>query len=162
MKNLLLSAAALLLAPGAIYSVDEPPLKEGFWTIRTQMTQNPGNTKEDTTRSVCRNHAYDAYTRSTAKKTNCKTISESTSGTTTTTDSECKVNDIVIRNKGTLTVTGDTATRSEAHTTYTPAFGGVTESTMTTDQKYLGSCPAGVQPGDLTTADGKVNHLWKH
>jgi hypothetical protein len=27
------------------------------------------------------------------------------------------------------------------------------------DQKYIGSCPAGAQPGDLTTADGKVVHL---
>ncbi len=161
MKNLLLSAAALLLAPGAIYSVDEPPLKEGFWTIRTQMTQNPGNTKEDTTRSVCRNHAYDAYTRSTAKKTNCKTISESTSGTTTTTDSECKVNDIVIRNKGTLTVTGDTATRSEAHTTSTPPARGVSESTMIVEEKYVGACPAGVGPGDIVAADGKVLHTWQ-
>jgi hypothetical protein len=36
------------------------------------------------------------------------------------------------------------------------------DSTMTMDQKYLGSCPAGVQPGDLTSADGKVTHLWNH
>jgi hypothetical protein len=64
--------------------------------------------------------------------------------------------------KGTSSFQGDTSTHSEARTTYAPAFGGVTDSTMTIDQKYLGSCPAGVQPGDLTAADGKVNHLWKH
>jgi hypothetical protein len=27
-------------------------------------------------------------------------------------------------------------------------------------QKYVGSCPAAAQPGDLTTANGKVVHLW--
>jgi hypothetical protein len=40
-------------------------------------------------------------------------------------------------------------------------MGGASEITMM-DQKYVGRCPAGAQPGDLTTADGKTIHLWKH
>ncbi len=39
---------------------------------------------------------------------------------------------------------------------------GITETTMTQDQKYLGNCPAGAQPGDMTTSNGTVKHLWKH
>jgi len=27
---------------------------------------------------------------------------------------------------------------------------------MIMDQKYVGSCPAGTQPGDLTNADGRL------
>ena len=40
-------------------------------------------------------------------------------------------------------------------------MGGVSETTMIMDQKYVGSCPAGAQPGDITYADGRVTH-WRH
>jgi hypothetical protein len=54
------------------------------------------------------------------------------------------------------------ASHSETHTTYTPALAGTAESTMIMDQKYVGGCPAGIQPGDRIAANGTVNHLWKH
>ena len=74
----------------------------------------------------------------------------------------CVVAGTVIDTKSTGTIAGDTAAHTEIHTTFSPAFGGVTESTMIQDQKYVGSCPAGAQPGDMTNADGTVIHLGKH
>ena len=68
----------------------------------------------------------------------------------------------VVESKGTTTFQGDTATHSETHATYTPPMGGISGMTMIMDQKYVGSCPAGLQPGDRTNADGSVIHLWKH
>ena len=32
---------------------------------------------------------------------------------------------------------------------------GKTETLMTMDSRYLGSCPAGMKPGDSVMADGK-------
>jgi len=32
---------------------------------------------------------------------------------------------------------------------------GKSETVMIIDAKYLGSCPAGMKPGDVVTADGK-------
>jgi hypothetical protein len=68
----------------------------------------------------------------------------------------------VIETKGTATFSGDTSTHSESHATYTPAMAGISEMTMIQDQKYVGSCPAGAQPGDRINADGTVIHLGKH
>ncbi|HVR24953.1 MAG TPA: hypothetical protein VMU26_16705 [Candidatus Polarisedimenticolia bacterium] len=56
----------------------------------------------------------------------------------------------------TVIYTGDTSAHSETLATYTPALGGVSETTMIMDQKYVGSCPAGAQSGDLTNADGNI------
>jgi hypothetical protein len=98
--------------------------------------------------------------RSQSKKPKCKTVSESSSGGTATTISECTVGTTLIRNKGTLTMTGNTASHSEGHTTYDPPVRGMSESTMIMDQKYVGACPAGVEPGDMIGADGKIEHTW--
>ena len=68
----------------------------------------------------------------------------------------------VLDTKGTVVFQGDTSAHGEDHTTYTPAMNGISESTMIQDQKYVGSCPAGQQPGDITNADGRVIHTWKH
>jgi hypothetical protein len=67
-----------------------------------------------------------------------------------------------VDSKSVVTFEGESVAHSESHATYTPALTGFTEMTMSQDQKYLGSCPAGAQPGDLTQADGTVVHLWKH
>jgi len=161
MKSVLLSAAALWLVMGTIYAVDEPPLKEGLWSVRTQMIENPGNRKDETTRSICRSHAFDAYAQSQRKNTKCRTLSENSANGTITTVSECTVGTTLIKNTGTVTMTGDIASHSEGHTTYTPAVNGMSESTIIMDQKYVGACPAGVEPGDTIDADGKIQHTWK-
>jgi hypothetical protein len=74
----------------------------------------------------------------------------------------CKVGANDIDSKGIGTYQGDTATHSETHTTYTPAFYGVSETTRIQDQKYVGSCPANMQPGDSKSADGKITHSGKN
>lgn len=56
------------------------------------------------------------------------------------------------------TLWSDTAVRSESHATYTPPISGMSQSTTILEQKWVGACPAGVEPGDRVTADGTVSH----
>jgi len=156
-------AAALLLLIGTAIGADPPDVKEGLWSIHTQTIDNPGSKKSESSTTICRSHAYDQHVQSLSKSAmkGC-TLKESSEGSKHISELHCVVAGTAIETKGTSVFQGDTSTHSETHTTYTPAFYGVTDSTMTQDQKYLGSCPAGVQPGDLTLADGTVNHLWKH
>jgi hypothetical protein len=49
----------------------------------------------------------------------------------------------------------------ESHTTYKPPMRGIEETTMIMDQKYVGACPADMQPGERMDKDGKVIHLGK-
>jgi hypothetical protein len=51
--------------------------------------------------------------------------------------------------KITYTYQGDTASHTEMHTNT-----GKSETVMTMDAKYVGSCPAGMKPGDAIMADG--------
>jgi len=163
MKKMLVSAAAALLTIGIAMAGEAPEVKEGLWSIHRQTIDNPGNKKSDTSSTICRNHAYDQHVQALAKNVKgCTRVSESFQGGKLSTEMHCVVAGTVIDTRETATYQGDTSTHAEIHTTYTPAFAGVTESTMIMDQKYIGSCPAGAQPGDMTSADGSVNHLWKH
>jgi hypothetical protein len=56
----------------------------------------------------------------------------------------------------TTTAEGDMAFHTESHTTWAPATNGVSQSNTIIDQKYIGSCPAGVRPGDRMPAIGST------
>ena len=160
-KMLISAAAALLLS--IAHAADTPELREGLWSIHTQSIDNPGNQKSESTRTICRNHAYDKSVGALAKTAmkGCTIVNESVQGGKTYSEVHCVVGGITINTKGTGTYAGDMSTHSEVHTTYSPAFAGMSESTMIMDQKYIGSCPAGAQPGDQTDAGGTVTHLGK-
>jgi len=156
-------ASTLLLSIGIAIAGDPPDVKEGLWSIHTQSTDNPGNVKSDGNTKICRSHAYDAHVKEEAKNMKgCTKANESFTGNKYSVEMHCTVGATTIDSKGTTTFDGDSATHSENHATYTPAMAGISETTMIQDQKYRGACPAGMEPGDLTAADGHVNHLWKH
>jgi hypothetical protein len=78
-NKMLISATAALVLPIA-YATDPPELREGLWSIHTQVTDNPGNKKSESTRTLCRNHAYDKSVEAKAKKTlikGCTKVDES-------------------------------------------------------------------------------------
>jgi hypothetical protein len=156
-----ISILALLLATGTAHAVDPPPLKEGLWSIHRQTIDNPGNKKSESTSTICRSHAYDLHVESLSKAMKGCATSIKGDGGKFTSEAHCVVSGTKIDTTGTAAYQGDSGAHSESHATYTPAMAGITESAMIVDQKYVGSCPAGQQPGDMTTGDGHVVHLWK-
>jgi hypothetical protein len=164
MKTMLGSAAVALLFTSAVAkAVNLPEMTEGLWSIHTQTVANPGNKKSDNTSTICRSHAYDQYTLDLEKKIKgCSTVNESLQGNKYSIQTHCVMGATVVESKSNVVFQGSSAAHSESHATYSPALSGITEMSMTQDQKFLGSCPAGAQPGDLTQTDGTVVHLWKH
>ncbi len=164
MKKLLFCVrATVLLSFASAHAADLPDVKEGLWSNQTQTIDNPGNKRGGGTLTICRSHAYDQYVKNlAAKMPGCQKLSENLRGHTLTTALRCTVANTVIDTKETATFQGDTAIHAETHATYTPPLYGVSDSTMTMDQKYLGSCPADMQPGDMKRADGKIVNGWKH
>ena len=147
------------LAIAAAGAGDAPEVKEGLWSVHTQTIENPGNKKTEGSFELCRSHAYDQSVRATAKAMKaCTMTNESLQGGKYSSGTHCVVGGTTIESKGTTTFQGDTSTHSETHSTYSPAMGGISESTTIMDQKYVGSCPAGMQPGDRKMADGRVVH----
>jgi hypothetical protein len=155
--------SAVLLSFASAHAADRPDVKEGLWSSQTQTIDNPGNKRGGGLMTICRSHAYDQYVKDlAAKMPGCNKASESTSGHIISTTLRCTVENTVIDTKETATFQGNTAVHSETHATYTPPLYGVSESTMIMDQKYLGDCPADMQPGDMKSADGRIVNSWKH
>lgn len=154
-------AMAAFMLPIA-YATDPPEVKEGLWTVHSEMTNNPGGQKIEGTYTLCRDHAFDQAVREREKGIKgCTTVSESFQDRKYSSEIHCAMGSTAIASKGTTTYQGDTSFHSETHAAYTPALGGVSESIIVMDQKYTGSCPAGTQPGDRTNEDGTVIHLGK-
>jgi len=70
--------------------------------------------------------------------------------------SKCAVGGRVIVSRGTYTYESPTSTRTESHATYTPAFNGKTEESLVQEQRYVGNCPAGMNPGDRLMGNGTL------
>lgn len=162
MKNAMLVLAIVAVVSPTARATNPPDVKEGLWSVHTQSSDNPGSKKSEGTYTLCRDHAYDLSVRARAKTVKgCTTVSESFEAGKYSTEIRCVTAGTTIESKGTTTFQSDTAFHSETHATYSPAFYGVSETTMIIDQKYVGGCPAGVQPGDRTNSDGTVMHLRK-
>jgi hypothetical protein len=162
MNKMVIGVIVILCLVGFAAAIDLPPMREGLWSIHTQTSDNPGNVKHDFTQKICRNHAYDDAARAKAKNMpGCKVLNENLSAHTYTIEMECNIAGSVIHSKGVTTSTGEDAVRSETHTTYAPAMRGVSDTTMIMEQKYEGSCPAGIEPGDIIRPDGTILHTGK-
>ncbi|MGO9097343.1 MAG: DUF3617 domain-containing protein [Bryobacteraceae bacterium] len=162
MKWMLVCAAVALVLPTA-NAANPPGVREGLWSVHTQSIDNPGNKKSEGTYTLCRDHAYDESVLAKAKNMKgCTTNSESFEGGKYSSEMHCAVAGTVVESKGTTIFQGDTSTHSESRATYNPPMAGISETTMIMDQKYVGACPAGAQPGDRTDANGRVTHLGRH
>ena len=150
----------LALAVTEARAARPPQLLEGLWEIQIRSTENPGGKKAEYSFRLCRDHAYDDKQTDDLVKDNknCTTKLESLGGDKFSAESRCSVSGIVIVSKGVSTYQGGSTVHSESTATYTPPLYGKSGETMIQDQRYLGSCPAGMKPGDRMTADGSIMH----
>lgn len=177
MKKMLGFAAATFLLPiGGANAAGQPEMKEGLWSIHTHTQSigtvwgddpenNPGNQKSEETESsqkVCRSHALDEKARSLAKnREGCTTIGESFEDSTYSLELHCvKSMTIFIDTKEMSTFQGDTSIHTELRGSLKTPW-GVVETTTIQDEKYIGRCPEGAEPGDMIEEDGRVNHQGK-
>jgi hypothetical protein len=161
-KRFAIAVAVPMLLSWAIAAANPPEMLEGLWSIHSQSVDNPGNKKTESTSTLCRSHAYDLHVIELAKATTHCTVNEDVQANKYSVTTHCVVAGTVVDSTSTATYTGNTAAHSETRATYNPALGGVSEVTIVQDEKYLGNCPAGGRPGDVTRADGAVVHLWAH
>src|SRR5579871_765654 len=114
MKPLIPVAASAFVLLGFADAADEPPLKEGLWSIQTETVSQPGDKKVSGTRSLCRNHAYDDDVRARAKAVaaNCKTVLDKSKGGRTELETECVIAGTTTHSKATTNTTSDSAVHS--------------------------------------------------
>jgi hypothetical protein len=155
------ASTALLLMSAALHAAEPPELMEGLWSVHRRTTDNPGNKQSESTFTLCRSHAYDKHALEIAKAMNHCVVNASAAANKFSVTTHCLIAGTMIDSASTATYTGNTSVRSETRATYSPALGNIGETMLVQDEKHLGSCPAGLRPGDMTRADGKVVHLWR-
>jgi len=130
-----------------------PPMKDGLWETHSTQTQQ-GNAVFDTSVKMCQSKELTKSRQSNGeelrKKNKCTSVVTQPSPNTYVEESHCAEGP----NAGSLTKViytyqGDTASHMEMHMNE-----GKSETVMIMDSKYLGSCPAGMKPGDVVMADG--------
>lgn len=148
---------AVLLPLSGTVGADEfkpPPMKDGLWETHSRQTQQ-GKTVFDSSVRMCQTQQLTRLTQSSGeelrKKNACTSTVTQLSANTYVEESRCaKGPNAGSVTKATYTYQGDTASHMEMHMNV-----GKTETVMIMDSKYLGSCPAGMKPGDVVMPDGK-------
>jgi hypothetical protein len=148
---------AILSALIGIAGADEfkpPPMKDGLWETHSTQTQQ-GKTVFDMSVKMCQSKEHTKSLQSTGeelrKKNECTSTVTQPSPNSYVEESRCsKGPNAGSVTKINYTFQGDTASHTEMHMN-----AGKSETVMIMDAKYLGSCPAGMKPGDAVTADGK-------
>jgi hypothetical protein len=151
-------ALALLAAPA--FAVDYPTMKAGLWESR--LVQEGAPTKAGATR-ICMNAAVQkemldmtmGSMKSMCTKNDIRRDGNRLYGT-----AECKLGESAMKSSSVTTFAGDSAYRTEVKSAFDPPLMGKATSTTLIEGKWMGACPAGMQPGDITMPDGrKMNML---
>jgi hypothetical protein len=134
--------------------IKPPPTKEGLWETHSTQTQQ-GKTVFDKSVKMCQSNETTKSMQSNGeelrKKNECTSNVTQPSPNTYVEESRCaKGPNAGSVTKVVYTYQGDTASHTEMHMNV-----GKSETVMIIDAKYLGSCPAGMKPGDLMI-DGKI------
>ncbi|MGO9992259.1 MAG: DUF3617 domain-containing protein [Steroidobacteraceae bacterium] len=127
-----------------------PLLKEGLVESHTQMIF--AKNKIESVMKLCSTHELDKSMKSAGesvrKRNHCTEVTTRLSVNSFSSEMHCDKDGSVT--KTTITYQGDTSSHVEQHTTT-----GQSESVTIIDQRYLGSCPSDMKPGDAVMADGK-------
>ncbi|MGO9037946.1 MAG: DUF3617 domain-containing protein [Steroidobacteraceae bacterium] len=151
---LLVTFLSLVIEIAGADEFKPPPMKDGLWETHSKQTQQ-GKTVFDTSVKMCQSKELTKSLQSSGaefrKKNECTSAVTQPSPNTYVEESRCaKGPNAGSVTKITYTYQGDTASRTEMHVN-----DGKSETVMIMDAKYLGSCPAGMKPGDVVMPDGK-------
>src|SRR6202035_939646 len=85
-----------------------PTLKEGFWEIRGQRVENPGNKHSDFNYKLCRDHALDRAADAMLRDVkDCNTVLKKLGDGKYSSSSTCQVAGVTIVSTGTSSYKGD-------------------------------------------------------
>jgi hypothetical protein len=157
--RILLLAVALVVA-GAASAQDFPKLKSGLWEVTS--TAKRSDSPPPRVASMCLDDSVqqDMYRMSSGMMAGmCSKHDVDISGATVTTSATCDLGGTRMQSQSVMTLTGNTAYRTEAHATFDPPMAGTKESTTVIEGKYVGPCKAGQQPGDMTLPGGQTINI---
>jgi len=151
-----------LAAVGGLAAADElPQRKPGLWEIVTQPSKPD---QKPMMQRLCLDREIDAQLTRMGFQMGaeaCSKFDVHRMGSRVTLHSECTFGSSKFTSDAVMTYTGDSAYRNESHGRFNPPMMGMGETHTVQDAKWLGACPAGMQPGDavMTDASGREVHM---
>jgi len=158
------AAAALLLAAGlaaalpaaAANFADYPPRRPGLW----EMTIDSGRGQQQVVQ-YCVDAATDAALQKMGQASMggmCSRVEMHRTGATLTADATCRMANSEVTTHSVTTFTGDTASHTVSTSHFNPPMaGGMADSKMTQDGRWLGACAADMRPGDMIINGNKMH-----
>jgi hypothetical protein len=159
LKTLFIVSAALAGPIALAASVEDlPRRKPGLW--ETIITPGEGQRPPITNR-MCLDAETDRdlirFGMGAASEV-CSKQDLSISGNVATIDAVCQLGPSKQTTRSTITYTGNTAYRTQVKSHFDPPFLGKTDSSTSTEAKWMGPCPADMKPGDMVMGNGvKMN-----
>jgi hypothetical protein len=148
-----LLACALLGAVTAVAG-DIPKRRPGLWEMQLATV---GSQRPPLSARYCIDAATESLLNNFSASTNKQTCSKNLvyrEGPNTIIDSVCTLGESTMTTHAKITHEGDTSFHVQIHTHAAPPLFGHTDSDLTQDSKWLGACPADMQPGDLVSSRG--------
>jgi hypothetical protein len=149
----------VLVFPSFAAGQDYPKLKAGLWELTRTADNAP---QHPATTTVCLDDSVQKEMfdlGSGAMKGMCSKHDFRMSGGRATGDFVCDMGGSTMHSKSAMVMNGDTAYRTEIHTTYSPAFMGMSKIDTVLNARRLGPCKPGQRPGDMTMANGHTINI---
>jgi len=140
------------------HAADFPPRKAGLWQIEMTM---PGRQMPPRNIKTCLDPSTDAQMQqlaTNASKGMCNPPQINRNGSTVIVDSVCKMGSSQMTTHSVTLFVGDTSYHTDITTKFEPPMAGRDTGAMAQDAKWVGPCPADMQPGDVVMENGmKLN-----
>jgi hypothetical protein len=171
MRSPLIAASVLLLACLPAAAQDFPKLKPGLWEMSTSSARpagppgqaaQPGQPGQMTRTTLCLDSSIQqemikmssGMMAGMCSKSELKAIGDKYVG-----EAVCNIGGSTMKSKSVMTLTGNTAYRTEAHATFDPPLGGRATSDTMIEGRHIGACKPGQQPGDMTMPTGQTINI---
>ncbi len=157
-RQLTVLSTLLVLAAGLALAAELPKRKPGLWEMTLS---SPDAKRPPRSARYCIDAATEAllddFAGGTTRK-NCSKDATHAEGDHVVVDSVCTVDKSKVTGHTVITANGDTSFHMEIHSHFDPPMYGPADVDTIQDSKWIGDCPADMQPGDMVTATGvKMN-----
>lgn len=151
------AAAALIAAPASAAAQQVPQLAPGLWEMNRSSDHGPAVGR--VTLCIDRSLQKKMFEMGAGMMEGmCSRHEFHLSGKRGSGDFLCEMGGSRMHATSTMVIDGDSAYRTEIHTTWDPPFMGRARSDTVVTARRIGPCPPGDRPGDMTTGQGhKIN-----
>ena len=150
----------LLLPLGAHAAQEYPKLKTGLWEMTTVNSRNKDRPAQKSVICLDASLQQDMIRMSTGMMQGmCSKLDTKYVGNTFTGEATCNFGGSTMKSRSVMTMTGDSAYRTEAHASFDPPMAGMSQSDTVIDGRHIGACKPGQQPGDMTMPNGQTMNI---